>query len=344
MTSALSNPRLALLTSALLFAVPLGALAQPPQPGRILAPVRKQANKPLGTPKGSQQLAPPLRRMLSLQSKIRISGRRVVEFREGGQRLRHTEIVLRDGLRQRIEFPSDSPYAGQVIVENNLNRRQFLPQRDEIRVLPPKMDAMLDRFGRLGKAMGEGSVRLSVSSGGVIAGVRAQQLTFSDDKGNALQRMWVDPKSGLMLKRELYGPTGERVGYFEFTEVKFDPVFAPGDFEIRRKGARMVTVEDTLLRLAKKLGLRPARIPSSEPYRLENARIVNLPSGQVLAQVYFGGGARISLFQKSGVLELPRAGKARRVSAYGWQSGGVGYLLVGEASNSELMRLSRLVR
>src|SRR5262245_22963865 len=92
------------------------------------------------------QFPPLLQKAMERSKKQRFSGSRLVEMKMGPNRVRHTEYVLRDGERTRIEFPDASPFQGQIIVEANGERRHFFPDRNEMHITPPRRE---DFFMRL---------------------------------------------------------------------------------------------------------------------------------------------------------------------------------------------------
>jgi len=288
-----------------------------------------------------------LRKMLQSQPTLRFSGTRVVEFRNGPDRVRNTEIVLKDGERQRIEFSPDSPNAGQIIVENGRERRQYDPQKNEIQVLRPRREEMIGRLGMLARQIREGGLRFRIDAGGEIAGVATKQMILTDPEGNVVHRMWIDPATGMLLKREILDPVGTRIGFFEFTKVNFNPRFSPDDFRILRRGAKVVTLDDLVGRIAKKLGFSPLRIPASEPYELEDVRPVDLGPRKGMMQMYSGAKGRFSFYQVTGEIDqrrLERLAGGPRFDVYSWRSGERTLILVGDVGRSELERLSKTIR
>lgn len=288
-----------------------------------------------------------LRKMLQSQPGLRFSGTRIVEFRNGPDRVRNTEILLKDGERQRIEFSADSPNAGQIIVESGRERRQYFPDKNEIQVLRPRREEMIGRLGMLARQIREGGMRFRVEGGGEIAGIGTKQMILTDPQGNVVQRMWIDPDSGMLLKREIFDPVGTRIGYFEFTKVTFNPRFAPDDFRILRKGAKVVTIDDLVGRFAKRLGFSPTRIPVSEPYELEDVRPVDLGARKGMMQLYAGQRGRFSLYQISGDIDqrrLERLADGPRLDVFSWRNGERTFILVGDVGRAELERLSKTLR
>ncbi len=318
------------------------ATAQKRPPGRIgdQANGRKPViNRPIAD--GAQRAQPLLRKMLQAQGTLTYSGVRNVEIRFGGDRKRYVEIVLRAGPKTRIEFPDDSEFAGQIIVENRQERRHFFPDTNEIKVEPARFDEAFFHLGQLIRA----GFKASVEPGDMIAGFKTAIATFADPQGNVLQRLWIDPNTGMILRRDLFDTVGNRTGYFEFTRVNFHPVVSPTDFEIKRRGAKVRTLDQDLVEASRKLQLPASRIAPSEPYALQAVKVMGVGDRQILAQVYTGPRGRVSLFQTRGPISPERLQKllGQQVQVFSWRVDDRTFVLMGDTSRDELARLSRQV-
>ena len=83
----------------------------------------------------------PMRTVLVASNRLRYSGTRTVSIRRAGVVETHEEYITRDGSSMRIEFGTGSKLAGQIIVEDRTQRRHYLPDRNEIHVSGPRLDA-----------------------------------------------------------------------------------------------------------------------------------------------------------------------------------------------------------
>ncbi len=290
---------------------------------------------------GVDQIPPILRQAIRKMSSVRFSGTRTVEVLEGSNRERHVEYVLRDGPRTRTWFPSASPYAGQVIVETPRERRHYYPGRNEIYVTPPRREEAVARLMRLGRRSG---IRVTVKDGPAIAERPTVQVSLLEGSGNPIQHLWIDREQAVILKRELFDAVGTRVGFFEFTDIDYRPRINPGDFELDRKGAKVVTPVDQLARLAKQGGLNAVRLPDSEGYRLEWVR--RLPGGRVtvIQQAYSKGDVSLSFFHAGAEVNLPMLRRTQKgFESFSWTQQGNTYALLGNVGADELRRLARLL-
>ena len=288
-------------------------------------------------------LPPILRKFYLARQSSRYSGVRVVEFKRDGERLKHIEFVLKDGIKTRTEFPDDSPYAGQIIVDNGQERMHFFPDRNEIEVEPvaPEQPERNDSDSHRDAPRRE--LTRTVTAGGPVAGYDTQEVTVSDQNGNVLQQMWIEPKTGVRLKLVLFDKVGSQRGSFEFTKVNFRPTFAPGDFTIDRKGAAIIHPAMQARRLAEKLGLTPLALASNSGFELQNARVVHPEHEDILVQTYIGADGRFTLFQLRGDINPDRLSRfARgRLSTYSWKRGEESFALVGNLSQQQLSQIAK---
>ncbi|RYG22428.1 hypothetical protein EON82_17115 [bacterium] len=294
-----------------------------------------------GQAKDQRGLPPVLRRALAAANTLRLTGRRTVTVLEDGQSIRHEEIIMRDGPRLRIEFPSRGAYAGQVIVEDGKQRKHYLPANDEIRILPTRREEALARIRRWAR-----NGKVSTEKGARIAGLPTVEVVARDASGNVVQRLDVNPASGLVLRRRVYSATGSEMGGFVYTKVNLNPEpFDPSLFRIERRGAKVTTPWDELRRLAKRSGFAPLGLPESTGFRLDTARLAKLPGGSVLLQTYMGPGGRLSLYQlKSAVNpERLRRQAKRGVQTLSWSADGRHFVLLGPQDQATLAKLKAAV-
>jgi hypothetical protein len=284
-----------------------------------------------------------LRRAFASGKRARYIGVRVVRFRRGPETTQHTEYVTRDGTNLRIEFPRESPLAGQVIVETKRERRHYFPDRNEIQVLPPRREEAFERLARLVKSSRD-RLRFALGNDGVVAGKSTEQVVVSDPAGNVLQRLFIEPNTGLVLKRELFDPVGTPVGGFEFTEIDLRPRIDPGVFRIVRRGARVLTPTQILEATAKREGFRPIVLPATNGVRLEWSGVREIEGDSVLIQAYADqqGQGRLTLFQLRRIVSAERLNALARgkVNFVFWRRDGRTFVLVGNRSVEELRRLA----
>jgi hypothetical protein len=279
-----------------------------------------------------------LRIALAAVGKVQYQGKRIVVGKEGGMRERHIEIVVSDGPRSRIEFPAGSALAGQVIVETPPERRHFKPDKNELQIMPPRRQEVLRDLGALVK---RGMVEQT--PGGTVAGFNTLLVTISDRLRNAIQKLWIEPRTGMILKREIYDRSGAIEASFEFTEISFQPVLNDTLFALKPPGVKVNSPEITLQRLIRRGGFQSIQIAPASGYRLAGARIQKIADQDVLVQQYTGNGHRVLLYQLKGSVDPEKLGKLERpdLQIYSWQASGASFVLLGDLSDAELKELAR---
>ena len=310
-----------------LFLFPLSSSAQR-RPGRVLRPLNAS----------TKALPPALKRALAVSDTLRFTGRRTVTVLKDGQPNTHEEIVVRDGPQVRIEFPPNGAYSGQVIVENATERRHFNAATNEVRVLPSRKDEGLQRLRAIVRAG-----RVDASPGERIAGYDTTDFLIRDAAGNPLQRLSIEPESGMVLRRTVYDATGVQAGDSVYTRVDLNPApFDPALFRIERKGVQTSTPWDDLRRLARKGGYAAVGIPESTGFRLDTVRGAKPGGVPALLQKYSGpGGGVLTFYQLREAVDPSRLRQSvgRRLHTLSWTDGGLTYVLIGPQNDAVLGRL-----
>ncbi|MBX3118976.1 MAG: hypothetical protein KF784_07915 [Fimbriimonadaceae bacterium] len=292
--------------------------------------------------------APPiLRKMMERAQKNTYSGERKTEFRRRSEWISHTEYILRNGSRMRITFPRDSKFAGQVIAEDGKTRHQYFPDRNEIEVAPARYDELTERLYGMLKAIKSGSVDVSTGDGGTVAGQKTELVEVSDKKGNPLQRFWIEPKTGILLKREFYNQVGSVDGRFEFVRIDLSPRFNPRDiFPIRRQGAKYLSLEDVSRRLMKENGFDQAFLPASEGFALQSVRVMQHDDQKALFQAYRHKEKVVTFFQVLGSVEMEKLKRMapKEVRIHTWTQGSKSFVIIGQFSDREFERWENKVK
>jgi hypothetical protein len=293
---------------------------------------------------GQGGIPPVVRLAVRAARTLRYSGTRTVEFLSGSERKRHVEYILKDGPRSRVWFPSDSPFAGQVIVEKGGKRSHYFPGRDVAETSDARGEDAYTRFVQMIK--NGRRLRVTVRPGIDVAGIGTKEATVEDASGNLVQRLWIDPANGMVLRRDLYDGVGSRVGSFEFQVVNYRPVVHPEDFEISRAGARWLKMKDRLLELSKKTGMPAYAVEPGRGYNLTAVRLLD-PNRKapMLVQTYRGPQGLLTLFQTKAPIDAQRLKRLaeKRFRTYTWKLEGANFALVGEVDVAELRRVAGLV-
>jgi hypothetical protein len=278
------------------------------------------------------------------QNSEHYEGRLTREFERGPQNLKHDEIVFRDGPLTRIEFPTGSKYSGQIIVENVRERRYYMPDKNEIYIFPSRREENFVRLTGLARRADRRKIFLSEAPGERIAGISTEQVVVRDLAGTVTQRMFIDPRSGVVLKREVFDALGRETGYFVFTQINLRPGrFEASLFRLERPGARVVTAEDTLREVAAREGFTPVNFGPSTGYRLEAARVANIEQDRVLVESFVSKRGRLTLFELRSAVSPERLKRVAHgeVQVYSWEKDGKWFVLFGPRTEGELVQLAQ---
>lgn len=272
----------------------------------------------------------------------RYSGERVIELREGPERFRNREIILKDGLKLRVEYGEGSRSFGQVVVERDRKRYHYFPDKNEIYVTPSHRDDVTARLiGSIKSAM-RGNGKIAVTDGEPIAGYRTNKVTVTDGRGQTAQTLWIEPRTGIILKRELFDRSGAREGYFEFSRINLNPALRTEDFEPPKvAGAKTLMPDDVALQAMRRGGFVRLFLPEGPDLALEGSRVIG--DGKILALHYRSPHGIISLMQVRGPIEPRLLAKTRRdgQNVFVWERAGRTFILIGPQPESQLRALSQ---
>ncbi len=275
-------------------------------------------------------------------NKQRYSGVRVVEYRQNGNSKRYEEWVSRSGRKSRVEFPSSSEFAGQVIVEDRGERRHYFPDKNEVHISPARREDALDRLA--GMARRAGKTKFTEQPGETIAGLKSILISLVDERGSIMQKMFIEPKTGIVLRRELFDRTGAPTGSFSFSKINLSPQFDDRIFILDPKGARTITPTDRIVEVARKDGYIAAALSGASGLKLDAVRTSTLSGEDVLMEIYAAGRERITLFQFKHVVNVDSM-KLKRTSSgefgtHSWTYRGHTFVLVGGPNAGALSKIA----
>ncbi|MBX3097393.1 MAG: hypothetical protein KF812_11070 [Fimbriimonadaceae bacterium] len=288
---------------------------------------------------------PLLQRFERSAPNLRYAGIRKVTLNDGTGIKTYSERVLRSGLNVRIEFGEDSPFSGQYVIENGRERLHVVPGLNEVRVLVPRRDDT-SLFPFRGRLMG-GRPGVTEANGGSIAGIATKRLDCTDAQGRPLQKLWIDPARGAILKREVYDALGNLTGRFEFSRILYDAEINASAFDTSRLPGRRVNPQEMLRRSAQQAQLPMAMIPPASGFALDSARPISLgDSAAMLMELYASADSRITVYVLRGAINRQRLQRLAQggYSTYSTQRGAYSLVLVGGLAQGDLERLARTIQ
>jgi hypothetical protein len=295
-------------------------------------------------PRHSQkvELPPELKDAFNRSKNLRFSGTRTVTIVRAGRVDSHNEYVTKDGPNLRIEFAAGSPFAGQIIVETQNQRKHYFPDKNEIHEFPSFGKKQFEGFRPNFRGGKGGPTHFDTSVGGTIAGLRCTKYQLSDSNNNPLAQIFIEPQSGLLVKRVLFDPSGNIAGSYEFVSVSLDPKIQPGAFKIVHKGAATVRPIDTLRKQSATLGMIPIGLPRTSGYQLENAYVREIKGSKVLVQIYVKEDSRLTLFMTKSAMDSSELKRFNRgeLASYVRTLNGVTIILMGDQTEDRLRTLS----
>ncbi len=294
------------------------------------------------------QPAPPrypaeISRYLQLQSRAKAAGIREVTLMVDGQMRTFKERVLKRGLSMRIEF-ADGPNAGSFTVESGGRRFFVNPGRREARTMAP-MGASFAPASLMSRLQGREG-RWQKSTGGDIAGASTVRWDVFDSRNRIMQKFWVEPSNGLILKRQIFDENGRVAGGFEFKAVEFDVEMAPELFSVPA-GFRVIRPVEELKAACQRAALTPVILDPALGYNLDAIRVLSAQQGAgIVMSVYADETTQLSLYIMKQPLNAERLRRltGQRLKFYSWQLGGQHLTLIGALPEEELARLARSAR
>lgn len=287
-----------------------------------------------------------LRRIGEAQLTLKYSGRRTTLVRVGATEIRNIENVWVDRMQERIEFERGSANAGQVIVVNGRTRQHYFPTTNEIHVTPSRLENPIRRIMQLIDEPRGPRFGTAKSVGEKIANRETSVITVTDPSGTTVAKVWYDNSTLLILKRELYNPTGRLVGSYEFTRVQFNPTLDRSDFVLSRPGAKVIDIRELMMRTCREVGVPPRILAPGSGFQLDSVRKLDLGDKQAVVQGYTSEEGRVTLFILRGVVDDAKVKRlaAGQMASRVIQRGQETILLVGDMSAERLNRLVSFVQ
>ena len=292
--------------------------------------------------------------VLKAEKKLKCRGMRIVVrrfVRDGKpETYRYVESIWRDGPRRRTEYYSqeNEDIDGQIAVDDGQLRSHYYPKDNVIHQRPSLMHQRgqwLEQILRGGQQVRT----IEVSPGGTVAR-RDTTMILIKEGPSFKHRLWIDNAGKAILKHEMGSSGGNWGVSWEFRWFRYRTSVDPNDFRIVIPGATTRGPEDRLEAAAKKVNMRPYRLPPSSNFALHTGigREDKETHRRVLSSIYGNGRVVVTLVQSPDPLDRRRLmggrnGRSAR-SVFLWKLDGLSFALVGNLPTPELKRLSTLVR
>ncbi len=281
---------------------------------------------------------------LQAQRDLAFSGvRRVVRMR-GRARI---EIVQRvwhaPGGKARYEVIAPRQRAGELLVIDGQHAWHYDPRRREVHVLPA------GRRGHGVRGRGKGMRgHWKIVARGEVAGRPCLVLARLRPDGSVGAKIWIDAATKLPVRGELYGPGGQLLEKWYYTEIDFHPRLRPELFSFRPppgtrvvrgvEAARNLSLDEAERRLGM-IALVPQWLPPGFKLLANRCGIVRRGDRVALWMVFSDGVRTFSIFQSRRLRPGPKPpGAAAR-----WDIGPYTLLVVGRLSAEELEKMRKSI-
>lgn len=277
---------------------------------------------------------------INQQSKLVYRGTRTVQLHTRNGFVSRVELVIRSGAKERIEYPSGSPYSGQIIVNDGSLTRHYNPRRMTIDQKPSPnqfgfLRSIITRYRRSPESV-------QIESGSSIANQPTTLVTLLDLSGVPTQRLWLDNRTGAILKRIGYDTSGNEVAGFTYSQISYGGSFPASTFELNVSGAKIEKPIQNLKRLSRNFGIDAIELPESSGFSLVSCNIAKRAGHRFLVQVYSGTRGPLSLFIVKGPVNgatlRAKAAARSNVSVTKW--GELSVVMIGNYPEQELEQFS----
>lgn len=282
-----------------------------------------------------------LEKVVSATESTVFAGVRVITIngRNGKQTI--TERVLKSGRSWVITYKDDSPYAGQKVYESPKGRFTYSAAKNEIRQTPSRIEEETNGLRRILKDRVAGG-ELKAVAGIVVADKQTVGLQLSAG-GRGKQIVYIDPQQNTILKWSFLNLEGKEVGGFEYTQIQYNVRIASTEF-VMPAGVKIIRVADDLVRLAKEAGLKPYSLSPRSGFNLINVSLFRHEERAGVRSFYANGDKRVTLIVFKGTGHVFGSRSSNKIKMFRWENEGNTFVLIGDADEAELQRLSRHVR
>ncbi len=246
-----------------------------------------------------------LTQMLRAENSLPLSGDQVTLVVRNGLDISSEQQVQRNGARAlRLDYLRPARLAGEEVIDNGRFYCHFIPSQTTLELSPSRVQTLRVRVPQVIRQVQSGRLLVRLVGQETVAGhacVVLQVMARSAAPGPS-QKFWVDPANGAQLRNEQYDSAGRLRSASYYTQVVYNPVFAPATFRLPR-GGRVVAAgfaPPTLtLDQVHAQAAFPVQVPALLPagFRFQGGSVSPHGNNQV-AELRFSNGANaLSLFE-----------------------------------------------
>ncbi len=325
------------------------------------APVLPAAAQLPGSPAGNEALAW-LRAAAAAPQTVSYEGTRTWSVWAGRVQAYQVHVYHRAPNQTRLEYLAVGDQPARIVVVSGATQVTYTPAANTfVRAPAARTEEALAQ--RILPQIAENYV-VRFAGADQVAG-RAARIIDVQSKfpGRPRLRVWVDTRTHLILRFERYGPAGALRQESAFIQLRINPQFPPGLFELApppgaqletRRPAGKLTIEE----IAQRVGFTP-QLPAYLPagYALVGSRVVQVRGVSAAVFTFTDGVATLTLFESRGAQGEPA--NAQRVQINGaagaittrgvanvlhWNVRDLSFTLVGDLPRQEMVRVGGSLR
>lgn len=295
--------RTSILTGLLLLAAALPLHAGPSRPRP--APIPPIAPQTRAVPGPADPAASALLTlMLHAENSLPLSGNQVTLVDRGGLDISSEQKIQRNGARAlRLDYLRPARLAGEQYIDNGRFYCHFVPPKNMLELSPSRVQGLRVRVPQVIRQVKSGRLLVQQIGQDTVAGHACVilQVMVRSAVPVPSQKFWVDPVNGAQLRNEQYDAQGKLRSASYYTQVVYNPVFAPATFRLPPGGRVAAT------------GFAPPTL-TVDQVRAQAAFPVQVPA--VLPAGFRYGGGSVSPRGSSQVVELRYSNGANALSVF----------------------------
>lgn len=300
-----------------------------------------------------------LRRMLQAERSLPLSGSQITTVSRDGRDVTSEQRVLRNGSRAlRLEYVRPPNLAGEQIVDDGRLFRRYVPATNTLEVGPSRIQRLSGRTRQVMEQITRGGLSVQVVGQETVAGraCRVIEVTPNGLTRATRRRFWIDPANGAQLRIDQFNAAGRRVSTSYYTDVTYNPTFAPDAFRAPKTPGTVHTVTPqvgtalpSVAQAQAQAGftvLQPSYLPSG--FRFQSASISDFRKSKLVALRYVNGMNAFSLFETPRPPDTrpegPKHARHPRNGVLTGEQGNLRLVLIGNLSGEDMERVLASVR
>jgi len=290
------------ILASLLVAATLPLHAGSPRPVHVphVAPQPRAVSGPID-PAASALLT----QMLQAENSLPLSGEQVTLVVRNGLDISSEQQVQRNGTRAlRLDYLRPARLAGEEYLDNGRFYCHFVPSKNTLELSPSRVQSLRVRVPQVIRQVKSGRLLVQQVGQDTVAGHACVilQVTVRSAAAMPSQKFWVDPVNGAQLRNEQYDAQGQLRSASYYTQVVYNPVFAPATFRLPAGGRVVATgfAPPTLtLDQVRAQATFPVQMPAVLPagFRYQGGSVSPHGSNQVVELRFSSGANALSVFE-----------------------------------------------